>query len=414
MSDALSRIRQILSESGTDSSRNATGLSEDNMTDGLKGHKYETILSGPGTAESDAAAKAGSGATPPHKDPKGKSSTPNNAIKSPDTKTATNEEDETLEDADAIEEAKDEDEEEKSPNPFAKFAKKKKKDSDDEEDEKDESEDDEDEKKGKKPSFPFFAKKKGEMKEEVEQNAFINTLFENEELTEEFKDRASALFEAAMVETEQQLIEAYDEAFDNALVESYDNLREEMAEALDRYLTATTSEWMEKNGLEVESGIRTEVAESFISGLVELFRSHNVNVPEEGVDIVRALDQRVAELEEELNTLTNEKMELSEVVIDLHKKDLIESAGAGMTDVAFDRFAKLCESIEYNDDDTFVQKLKTIKESSGSVDKTRLKGAIRTLTEDTVDITESNENEATRSDNAEVSSVLASLRRMKN
>ena len=210
-----------------------------------------------------------------------------------------------------------------------------------------------------------------------------NALFEKAdvELSEEFRKDAMVIFEAAVatrvVDLVNTKIDQLNEDFNVALEEEKSEIESKLSEKIDDYLTYVSEEWMKENELAVERGIRAELAENFISGLRDLFKEHYIDVPEERTDVIEELFAKVEGLEEQLNVEMQSNIANLKALKDYKKVEAIAEACVGLTSVEQDKMVELAESITYENDEQFVQKMSVIKESyfkdrdSDSVEDTR-------------------------------------------
>ena len=210
-----------------------------------------------------------------------------------------------------------------------------------------------------------------------------NALFEKADvdLSEEFKKDAMVIFEAAVatrvVDLVNTKIDQLNEDFNVALEEEKQEIESKLSEKIDDYLTYVSEEWMKENELAVERGIRAELAENFISGLRDLFKEHYIEVPEERTDVIEELFAKVEGLEEQLNVEMQSNIANLKALKDYKKVVAIAEACVGLTSVEQDKMVELAESITYESDEQFVQKMSVIKESyfkdrdSDSVEDTR-------------------------------------------
>ena len=210
-----------------------------------------------------------------------------------------------------------------------------------------------------------------------------NALFEKADvdLSEEFKKDAMVIFEAAVatrvVDLVNTKIDQLNEDFNVALEEEKQEIESKLSEKIDDYLTYVSEEWMKENELAVERGIRAELAENFISGLRDLFKEHYIEVPEERTDVIEELFAKVEGLEEQLNVEMQANIANLKALKDYKKVEAIAEACVGLTSVEQDKMVELAESITYENDEQFVQKMSVIKESyfkdrdSDSVEDTR-------------------------------------------
>ena len=220
-------------------------------------------------------------------------------------------------------------------------------------------------------------------------------LFEGQELDEEFKQRASVIFETvvskAILEQVNDRLETLEEVAAVDIAEGLAEAEVKMAEKIDDYLTYVAEEFCKENELAIERGIRAELAENFISGLKSLFEKHYVDVPEEKVDIVEQLFNKVESLEEKLNVEMQTNIEALKEMKNFKKVEAIAEACEGLTSVETDKMCELAEAVQYEDHKEFVSKLNTLRESyfntreTSGIEETR-----QTLTEAVTNTEEEN------------------------
>jgi len=192
----------------------------------------------------------------------------------------------------------------------------------------------------------------------------VNAMFEGaDDLNEEFKEKAATIFEAAVVAKVNEQLEKISTNFEAELAEEVETLQKEMTENLDQYLDYVVEQWMEENRLAVEQGLKAEMVEDFLKGLKGLFEEHYVEIPDEKVDVVEELATRTEELESKLNEQIEKNVELHGVVEQYKRDQLIESVSASLTDTQKAKFETLAEGIDFNDEETFTNKLTIVKES---------------------------------------------------
>lgn len=191
----------------------------------------------------------------------------------------------------------------------------------------------------------------------------LEAMFRGDELTEDFKQKATTIFEAAVVTKVNEKVELIEAQFETKLFEQAEILTEELSQKMSSYLDYVVEDWMEENKLAVEKGIRAEVAESFLTGLKGLFEEHYVDIPEEEANVVEEMIERVEELEESLNSEIAKNVQLSESVEEFKKGVLIEKATEGLTESEKEKFKGLAESVKFLDEESFCTKLDYIKES---------------------------------------------------
>lgn len=205
------------------------------------------------------------------------------------------------------------------------------------------------------------------VEEVVEIDTSVAALFEGEELSEEFKEKVSVVFEAAVNEKAAKKFASLEESLTTRLEvelqESVDSRVEEIVENLDKYLDYVVNEWMEENQLAIEAGIKVEMAESFISGLKDLFEQHNVEVDEETFDAVASLEEEVEGLKSTSNSLVEANIDLQKKIDEAAAEKVFNSLTESMNDVQAERFRILSENLISSDLEVYAKNLRVIKES---------------------------------------------------
>jgi len=191
----------------------------------------------------------------------------------------------------------------------------------------------------------------------------LTSLFEGEQLSEEFKTKTAVIFEAVINERVNMIKEQLLQESAKIVEEEVVKTTQEMATRLDEYLDYVVEEWMKENKLAVESGIRTEVAESFMNGLKSLFESHYVEVPEAKHDILEDLFVENQKLEEALNEQIKSNVELNKEIVGTNARALFVHTVSDLTQVDAERLASLAESIEFSTVEEFKSKLDILKEN---------------------------------------------------
>lgn len=197
--------------------------------------------------------------------------------------------------------------------------------------------------------------------EEVEEH--LNAMFDGQELSEDFRTKAGTIFEAAVNSKITQVAEQLDESYRNLLTEQLEEVVGNLAEKLDEYLTYVVEEWLDKNELAVERGIKTDVAESFIKGLKGLFEAHYVNIPDERYDILDELFEANEQLQSELNEQIESNVGMRSQLNETAKEQIFSHYATDLADTEIEKFAVLAENVAYEDAQTYSDKLSTIRES---------------------------------------------------
>ena len=182
-------------------------------------------------------------------------------------------------------------------------------------------------------------------------------------LSEEFKEKAATIFETAVKTRIQEQVKVLEAQYEDKLSKESETIKEAMTEKVDSYLNYVVEEWMKENELAVERGIRTEIAEDFITGLKSLFKEHYIDVPEEKYNVLDDLTNQTKDLESKLNEQIEKNVNLSKEVSDLHKREAIAEVSEDLTDTETEKFISMAENVEFESAEKFKEKLETIKES---------------------------------------------------
>jgi len=191
----------------------------------------------------------------------------------------------------------------------------------------------------------------------------MGSLFDGEDLTEEFKEKTSIIFEAAVNDRVGAIEEELTESYETLLAEHMEEVTEELAGKLDEYLNYVVENWLEENKLSVESGVRTNVSENFIAGLKGLFESHWIDVPEEKVAVLDEVHEANESLQEQINELVADNVELKAELVGSQCGLIFAESCDGLTDMEIEKFASLAEGLEFDSIDQYAEKLNVIKEN---------------------------------------------------
>lgn len=202
--------------------------------------------------------------------------------------------------------------------------------------------------------------------EEVELNfeEDLNALVESEAtLSDEFKGKAAVIFEAAVKSKLAQEIDRLEEQYQSQLDEQVQATKDELVEKVDSYLNYVVENWMKENQLAIQNGLRAEIAEDFMNKLKDLFTESYIEVPEAKVDLVDELAETVEELESKLNEATEQAIETSKLLEGYQREAVIREAAKDLADTEVEKLKGLVEDVDFEDEATFANKVKTIKES---------------------------------------------------
>jgi hypothetical protein len=229
---------------------------------------------------------------------------------------------------------------------------------DEEEKDEDEEEEEKDEKEMKEAWKKDMVKKhKGSMSEDVD------ALFNGESLSEEFRTKATTIFEAAVQSRVEKIVEDVIADNEAILSEAVESLQTQMAEQVDEYLNYVVEQWIEDNKVAIETGLRAELTEDFINGLKNLFNEHYIEIPEEKVDVAEELAARVASLEEAASAAAAEKAALVEQLGVAKKNEAVRKICEGLTETQIAKMISLAEGVEFTTEGEFNSKLAVIREN---------------------------------------------------
>jgi hypothetical protein len=191
----------------------------------------------------------------------------------------------------------------------------------------------------------------------------LGTLFEGTEFTEEFRTKATEMFEAAVAARVKQEVEIVAEGLVQHSLEESEELKEGLVEKVDGYLDYVVEQWMKNNELALDRGIKVEIFESFMSGMKDLLESHYIDVPEQKFDVLEDVSAQVDTLEQKLDEVTAENVQLIGQLKQFAKEKQIQEASEGLSDLEKERLAQLAEELTYDDEETFAKKLDVVKEN---------------------------------------------------
>ena len=190
----------------------------------------------------------------------------------------------------------------------------------------------------------------------------IASVFNGEELSEEFKEKATTIFEAVVSARVNEEVEKFVSAAVKDLEEEKETLIVSMEEKVNTYLDYVVGEWMQENTLAIEQGIKSDIVEDFMTSMKDIFVEHYIEVPDEKVDVVEQLIAKVSELEESLNIVMQENVEMNELVSESAKTYAFNEVAEGMIATDVQKFIKFADSVDASDADDYIEKLKIIKE----------------------------------------------------
>jgi hypothetical protein len=206
---------------------------------------------------------------------------------------------------------------------------------------------------------------------EIDIEADVNALLGGEELSEEFREKAKTVFEAALQSKVNQLAEDMQAKYDEKLVEEVESTKSELAERVDAYLEYVSEEWFVENELAIEHGLKTELTESFLGGMKNLFEEHYVQIPDDKYDVLESMVEKLDDMETKLNEQIEKNISLNGRLGESVASGILDQVSDGLAATQKEKLASLAESVEFESEGQYRGKLETLKESyfTGSTPK---------------------------------------------
>ena len=191
----------------------------------------------------------------------------------------------------------------------------------------------------------------------------VNALLEGEELSEEFQEKARIIFEAAIVSRVEQIKESLEAHYEERLVEEVQEIKEALSERVDSYLEYVADEWFAENTLAVQSGLKEELTESFMTGLKGLFEDHYVSIPEDKYNVLESMVEKLDEMETKLNEQIEKNVSLNKRLAESVADGIFDQVSEGLALSQKEKLASLAESVEFESEEEYREKLETLKEA---------------------------------------------------
>jgi len=220
----------------------------------------------------------------------------------------------------------------------------------------------------------FVAEEEEEVVQEYNIDEDVEALVAGEELSEEFKEKAKTIFESAINSKVAQIEESLQQVYADALQEEVAEIKESLTERVDSYLEYVADEWMNENALAIEHGLKTEMTESFIAGMKELFEDHYVTIPEDKYDVLESMVEKLDDMETKLNEQIEKNISLNKRLSESVADGILDQVSEGLAVTQKEKLASLAESVEFESETQYREKLEMLKESyffSKSTPKTK-------------------------------------------
>ena len=226
---------------------------------------------------------------------------------------------------------------------------------------------------------------------EIDIEADVNALLGGEELSEEFREKAKTVFEAALQSKVSELAEGMQAKYDEKLAEEVEASKAALAERVDSYLEYVAEEWFVENELAIEHGLKTELTESFLGGMKSLFEEHYVQIPDDKYDVLESMVEKLDDMETKLNEQKEKNITLNGRLGESVASGILDQVSDGLAATQKEKLASLAESVEFESEDQYREKLETLKESyfTGATPKASGETISETVTPSSADVSNS-------------------------
>jgi len=191
----------------------------------------------------------------------------------------------------------------------------------------------------------------------------VDALLNGEELSEEFKQKAETIFEAAVMSRVKNEVARIEEEFEGKLAEQVEQIKEGLVEQVDGYLDYVVEQWIKQNEIALEHGMKSEILEGFVSGLKGLFEEHYIDIPEEKFDVLASMEEQIEQLSAKLDETVATNVEMKQALTEMVRESIVKQKSEGLTDTEVEKFVGLAEELSFEDPESFETKLQTIREN---------------------------------------------------
>ena len=191
----------------------------------------------------------------------------------------------------------------------------------------------------------------------------IDALMNGEELSEEFKQKATTIYEAAVMNRVKQEVAKLEEEFNGKLAEQVESIKEGLVEQVDGYLDYVVEQWIAQNEIALEHGMKSEILEGFVTGLKGLFEEHYIDIPEEKFDVLASMEEQIEQLSAKLDETVESNIEMKKTLSEMKRVEIVAEACEGLTDTEVEKLTGLAEELSYENSESFKTKVQTIREN---------------------------------------------------
>ena len=222
----------------------------------------------------------------------------------------------------------------------------------------------------------------------------IDAMFAGTELSEDFREKATVIFEAAVTAQVNDVVEDLEEQYNTALAEELAKIHEDLSNKIDQYMTYTVEQWMQENEVAIEHSLRTEITEGFIAKLKDLFEESYISVPEEKFDVVEGMEAQFQEIQSQLDVIIAENIALKDALSESTRKEILAQVSEGLAATQAEKLVALAEGVEFDSVDNYRKKLEIVKENYFPSDKpaSSKQNMLEQLNEENIEPTKATDN----------------------
>lgn len=242
----------------------------------------------------------------------------------------------------------------------------------------------------------------------IDMSEDVSALLNGETLSEEFRLKAATIFESAVLSRVKQEVSNMEIEFESKLAEQVESITEGLVEKIDGYLDYVVEQWMAQNEIALENGVKTDIMESFITGMKGLFQEHYIDVPEEKYDVIGEMEAQIDALSAKLDEQVERNVEMKKSLQESARKEIVKNASEGLANTDQEKFLSLVEELSFEDEETFEVKVQTIRENYFTVKSTTIVESVVTDTP----VIETEVKQSTESLDPTVAAYLAAIKHL--
>ncbi len=220
----------------------------------------------------------------------------------------------------------------------------------------------------------------------------IDAMFAGTELSEDFKDKATVIFEAAVTAHVNEVVKDLEEQYNTALEDELANIHEDLSNKIDQYMTYTVEQWMQENQVAIEHSLRTDITEGFITKLRDLFEESYINIPEEKFDVVEGMEAEFKEIQAQLDAVIADNIALKDALIESTRKEILTQVSESLAATQAEKLVALAEGVEFDSVENYRKKLEIVKDNYFPSSTSSKQNLLEQLNEENVEPTKATDN----------------------